>query len=86
VVKQLRIKTPRSGNKPSRSACLEVRVKEVEFCGRQDKHKPAVSVYAVYAKEKKPPKGDAPIEWMLLTSLPVEDGRAAGKLKSIFGY
>ena len=83
VLRQLRIKTPRSGNKPSRSATLEVRVKEIELCGRQGKAVQPVTVYAVYAKEKKPPKGEAPIEWMLLTSLPVEDKQSA---ETIIGW
>ena len=56
VLRQLRIKTPRSGDKPSRSATLEVRVKEVELCGRQGKTVQPVTVYAVYAKEKSRPK------------------------------
>jgi len=68
-----RFKTPRSGNKPSRSATLEIRAKELEFCGRQGKALQPVHVYAVYAKEVRPPQGEEPIEWMLLTSLAVED-------------
>jgi hypothetical protein len=32
-----------------------------------------VEVVAVYAKECRPPRGEAPIEWLLLTSLPVAD-------------
>src|SRR5262249_36139334 len=34
---------------------------------------PPVEVTVVYAKEPHPPKGVEPIEWLLLTSLPVED-------------
>ena len=77
IISRLRFKTPRAGNKLSRSATLEVRVKEVEFCGRRGKSTQPVWVYAVFAKEKSPPKGKTPIEWMLLTSLPVEDKRSA---------
>ncbi len=78
VLGRLGIKTPRTGNKPSRKATLEVRVKEVELCGRRGKKKAEpVFIYAVYAKEKRPPKGEAPIHWMLLTSLPVESYEAA---------
>jgi len=36
-----------------------------------------VNIYAVYAKEVRPPKGEKPIEWMLLTSLAVEDYKTA---------
>jgi hypothetical protein len=35
--------------------------------------KPPVQVWAVYATELKPPKGEDPIEWLLLTSVPAED-------------
>ena len=40
-------------------------------------------MYAVYAREKHPPKGEAAIEWMLLTSLPVESHEMA---KAIIGW
>lgn len=32
-----------------------------------------MKVWAVYAKEANPPKGEDPIEWLLLTSVPVEN-------------
>jgi hypothetical protein len=69
---KLVIRTPRAGNKPSRQAILEVRAKEIEFCGRKGKKLEPVFMHAVYATEKHPPKGEAGIEWMLLTTLPVE--------------
>ena len=34
---------------------------------------PPVEVTVIYAKERRPPKGAEPVEWLLLTSLPVED-------------
>lgn len=34
---------------------------------------PEVEVYAVYVQERRAPKAEEPLEWMLLTSLPVED-------------
>jgi len=77
------IKTPRTGNKPSRTATLSVRIKEVEFRGRQGKATEPVYLYAVYAKETRPPKGAASIEWMLLTSLPIETYEAA---QSVIGW
>lgn len=33
---------------------------------------PPVQLWAVYATERKPPQGEEPIEWLLLTSVPVE--------------
>ena len=80
---QMVIATPRSGNKPARSAQLEIRYKEVEFCGRQYKHIEPVFMYAVYAKEAKLPKGEKAIEWMLLTSLPIEETETA---KAVVGW
>jgi hypothetical protein len=37
-----------------------------------------VQVWAVYATECKPPKGEEPIEWLFLTSVPVESFATAG--------
>src|SRR5262249_12092662 len=34
---------------------------------------PPVEVTVIYAQERRPPKGEEPVEWLLLTSLPVED-------------
>ena len=72
ILGRLQFRTPWAGNKPSRTASVELRAKEIEFCGRQGKATAPVYLYAVYAKEPKPPKGEEPIEWMLLTTLPVE--------------
>lgn len=73
----LSIDTPRSGRKPSRRATLSLHAKAVEFCGPARQPITPVTVYAVYAKERHPPKGEAAIEWMLLSSLVVEDYAAA---------
>lgn len=77
VLGKLKINTPRAGNKPSRQATLALHAKEVEFVGKQGKAQASVTVTAVYAQEIKPPKGETPISWMLLTSLPVTDYRGA---------
>jgi hypothetical protein len=67
------IQTPRNGNRRSRTADIEIRTKEILFCGRKGQARDPVSVFAVYAKEKRAPKGEEAIEWMLLTSIPVEN-------------
>jgi transposase Tn5 family protein len=36
-----------------------------------------VEVTVIYATERRPPRGEEPVEWLLLTSLPVEDFRSA---------
>jgi DDE family transposase len=38
---------------------------------------PPVEVSAVYAKEPSPPPGEAPVEWLFLTSVPVRDFASA---------
>ena len=57
-----------------RDAVFEVRCREVTLLGakRVDGRLPPVTLYAVSATELSPPDGEAPIEWLLLTSLPVE--------------
>jgi hypothetical protein len=40
---------------------------------RADHQLPPVSVNAVLVSEVNPPEGDEPVEWLLLTSLPVDD-------------
>lgn len=72
ILGRMKFQTPRAGNRPSRTAVVELRAKEIEFCGRQGKATEPVYLYAVYAKEQKAPQGEEPIEWMLLTTLPVE--------------
>lgn len=72
VIGTLCFKTPRTGNKKSRAVTVEIRTREVEFCGRHGGARvPPVTVSAVYVNEQAPPKGEEPIEWMLLTSVPV---------------
>jgi hypothetical protein len=44
-----------------------------------------VQVTAVYAKECRPPKGEEAVEWLLLTSLPVEDFPSACTLVRWYG-
>jgi len=63
---------------------LSLHAKEVELCGRTDRNSTPVFVQAVYVKEHNPPKGKSPIEWRLLTTLPVDDFATAQAIVS--GY
>lgn len=69
------ITVPRADDKPSRSATLEVRYTDVLIrppkCRKGRKHWPNLPLYAVWAVERKPPVGVEPIEWRLLTTVPV---------------
>ncbi len=69
-VKGNRVKTKRS----ARFAEMELRTTEVTLRPpyRKGKKLPKVSVFVVMVKEKDPPKGEDPIDWVLLTSLKVK--------------
>ena len=69
------VELTRQPNRPPRQATLRVAVKRVMFTGarRPGGRLPPVEVVAVYAKEHRPPGGEEPLEWLLLTSLPVAD-------------
>jgi hypothetical protein len=70
---RMTFKLSRQADRPSRRVTLTVTARPVTFNGarRPGGRLPSVQVWAVYATELKPPKGEEPIEWLLLTSLPV---------------
>jgi hypothetical protein len=59
----------------SRTAEVSVRAARVALRGpwRHDRKLPAVTVNVVLVREEDPPAGDEPVEWLLLTSLPIDD-------------
>ena len=69
----------------SRSACVEVRSARVTLRPprRHDAHLPAIEVNVVLVKEIGSPANDVPVEWCLLTSLPVE---TAEQVSTIIQY
>lgn len=62
----------------SRQAEVEVRAAQVALRPprRADRKLPAVTVNAVLVVEIDPPPGETPVEWLLLTSLPIVDADA----------
>jgi hypothetical protein len=72
---RITIELTRQPDRPPRPVTLRVVVKRVTFHGarRPGGRLPPVEVVAVYAKECRPPSSEEPIEWLLLTSLPVAD-------------
>ena len=67
------VRLPRRTNRAARTAQLEVRFGAVQL--RSPKHRakmPNVRLWAVWARETEAPAGVEPVEWMLLTSLPVQ--------------
>jgi Transposase DNA-binding len=72
---RITIELTRQPDRPPRQVTLRIAVKRVTFNGvrRPGGRLPPVEVVAVYAKECRPPSSEEPVEWLLLTSLPVAD-------------
>jgi hypothetical protein len=75
VLGQTTVEVSEQVGRTARQACLTVRARTVTFNRgrRRGGSLPPVSVQVVYVKEDAPPPGEAPLEWMLLTNLPVDD-------------
>jgi len=68
---QQTVAIPRQGSRPARTATLDVRYEAVTLRPPARSTGAAVTVWAVYAREAAAPAGVAPLEWMLLTTVPV---------------
>ncbi len=66
------VRVPRQGSRPAREAELSVRFAKVDLAKPMGRHGKGVSIWAVFAREEQPPEGVTPLEWMLLTTMPVE--------------
>jgi hypothetical protein len=81
---RLEVQVPRSANGPARSATREVRSASVELKppNRVGRKLPPVTVNVVWIREESAPApaGVEPIEWLLLTSLPVDSFEAASRV------
>jgi hypothetical protein len=74
VVTTLRVHVPRHDGLPARQASLSLRFGAVTL--RPPRHRradklPAVTVWAVYVVEERPPAGVEPLEWLLLSTATV---------------
>lgn len=68
------LRLPRRPNRLARTAQLEVRFAAVQLRAPSARRRlPAVRLWAVWACEIDAPQGVEPVEWMLLTTVPVED-------------
>jgi hypothetical protein len=72
---RLTVELTRQPDRPPRQVTLRVTVKRVTCKGarRPGGRLPPVEGVAVYAQEGRPPRGEAPVAWLLLTTLPVAD-------------
>jgi hypothetical protein len=69
----------------SRTAEVEVRAAAVTLRPprRSDRELPAVTVNVVLVREPDPPGDDVPVEWLLITSLPVDE---AERVRTVIQY
>jgi hypothetical protein len=72
---QLMITVPRQPGQPTRQAALSVRFGPIPLRPPRTRLKserlPQLTLWGVLAREADPPAGEEPIEWLLLSSLPV---------------
>lgn len=75
---QLEVQVPRQATQPARLATLTIRFGRLTLRPPCLKEKQApLSLWAVEAREERPPRSTGPICWRLLTTLPVETVAAA---------
>lgn len=66
------LQVPRQGSRIARAAHLAIRFAEVTVQSPARKtQEPALRVWALFAQEQQTPPGVKPLEWLLLTTLPV---------------
>jgi hypothetical protein len=82
VAGYLHVQIPRQKDRPAREAKLAIRFATLNVRPPKDKADlPVLQLQAVYALEEDAPKGEEPVDWRLLTTLPVHDfERAAEKV------
>lgn len=77
------VSVPRRPGELARTATVALHVQTVTLQPprhREAEHLPAVTVTAIWVIETDPPTGVAPIEWMLLTTLPATTARQATQI------
>jgi hypothetical protein len=72
VAGSMEVKVPRRAGQAGRMSTLAIRFREVTVCAPLLKQEqPSLKLWAVEARELSPAKGQTPILWRLLTTLPV---------------
>ena len=68
-------KGARNKQREARIAAVEIRAKTVTFRPppRPDRKLPTVTLNVVLVEEPHPPEGQVPIQWILVTTLPIND-------------
>jgi hypothetical protein len=74
VLGRRRLKVPKTPQRKARQAKITLRAQRVRLQPpyRRGVRLPQVELHVILVREEKPPAGEAPIEWLLLTSLPID--------------
>jgi hypothetical protein len=76
----VKVRVGRRGEQPARLATLSIRFAQVTLAAPTRQHAPApLTLWAIEAREVRPPKGTRPILWRLLTTLPINSVEQAGE-------
>lgn len=82
----LHVQLPRQKERAAREAKLAIRFATLTLSPPQSKgHLPAIALQAVQALEEQAPEGTEPIDWRLLTTLPVERFEQAAEKVQWYG-
>jgi hypothetical protein len=69
---QVALEVPRRGRQPARTAQMSVRFAPLTLAPPRDKPKlPPLPIWVVRSREEHPPPGIVPLDWVLLTTVPV---------------
>lgn len=79
----MKVAVPRRSGRPGRNAILELRWSAIEISppavALKKSWKP-IQVYAVMARERNPPEGVEPIEWVLITDWKIDSLKMARRM------
>jgi hypothetical protein len=74
VVGSIQVHIPHSGSRKARDTWIDIRFSQVKLKPpRRLSSSPDIDIWAVYAVEQEQQEGKSPIEWMLLTTVAVQD-------------
>lgn len=73
------LRLPKTPKRKARKASVTIRAQRIRLKApyRPDYRLPEVEINVVLVREENPPPGEEPIEWLLLTSLPIDDLKKA---------
>jgi hypothetical protein len=81
VAGRLALHIPGKGGRKARTAQLEIRYARIELHPPKDQRSAPIGLWAVYALESHPPAHTEAVEWLLLTTVAVQDfGQACERL------